>query len=219
MYILAIDTAFSFCSVALTKNNNVIDEYSSKERSKQAEILFSSINDILKKNNLSYQELSAISVTVGPGSFTGLRVGIAGARGICLALNIPLIGVTSFESIAFKNINYKKKLLNVVIDARRDKLYFQQFSPDGTPKKEPILIDSDEINYFLLDSKDNYFVGNAEEIISNKICSNLILQNESVETSASSVGLIAFNKFDKKLPNQIFSSTPLYIRPPDAKIK
>lgn len=88
--ILAIDTSAQNCSVAIIENNQIIADIIYNEKSRQAEILFSLIQQIFSKTNLSYNKIDALAVTLGPGSFTGLRVGIASARGICLASDKPL---------------------------------------------------------------------------------------------------------------------------------
>ncbi len=127
MRILAIDTAFRQCSVALGVDNEQVAFLQSQEISKQSEELFSLINQILEDQKITFADLTAIAVNIGPGSFTGVRIGVAAAKGLKLVLsNIKLIGVTSLELLASQAKNNFNRI--AVLEAGQEEYYVQVFS-------------------------------------------------------------------------------------------
>lgn len=134
--ILAIDTAAPRLQLALLVGERVdvsVDDIAKGH----AEILFARIDALLTRNGLSYKDLTRIAVTTGPGSFTGLRIGLSAARGLGLALGIPVIGVPSLFALSLRA---ECNLVAVLLDARRDEAYFQTFSGPGIPVGEPALL-------------------------------------------------------------------------------
>lgn len=215
--ILAIDTSAQNCSVAIIENNQIIADIIYNEKSRQAEILFSLIQQIFSKTNLSYNKIDALAVTLGPGSFTGLRVGIASARGICLASDKPLIGVTTFEAMAICDEAYKKHEINVILDAKRKSLYWQSFKKNGLPKSDAKMIKDNQLP-LIIDSKNNYFVGNASDIIEQLLNKDLISSNHFRKIDAKNIAIVANQKFKEFGKTGKFETSPLYIRLPDAVI-
>ena len=132
--ILCIETSIGKCSVAF-KHNDSEDYIEVKERSMQSEQLFVLIKKILKRNNLGFEDLNIIGCTLGPGSFTGVRIGLAAVCGIQKVLtDIRLLGVSTLEVIA-STLRFpivEKKLL-VVLNAYGGDLYAQEFDSDGNP--------------------------------------------------------------------------------------
>ena len=127
MKILAIDTAFKQCSVALAIDNKQVAFLQSQELSKQSEELFSFINQILKEQKLTFADLVAIAVNIGPGSFTGVRIGVAAAKGLKLVLpNIKLIGVSSLELLASQAKDGFNRII-AVLEAGQEEYYVQVF--------------------------------------------------------------------------------------------
>jgi tRNA threonylcarbamoyladenosine biosynthesis protein TsaB len=119
--LLSIETCFGNFSIALFKKGELTDHFASTEHTKQAEQLIPAIENLLAKNGLAYQNLTAIAVCTGPGSFTGLRIGLAAAKGLQLALGIPLIGVTSLEAVI-----ERKNGESACLDASRGDAFFQK---------------------------------------------------------------------------------------------
>ena len=110
--ILNIDTALDTASVCLTEDDNVLLLSSSENQKDHASWLHTEIAELLQKNGRNIKDLSAVAVSVGPGSYTGLRVGLAAAKGFCYALHIPLITINSLTIIAFavkEDSNYETK--------------------------------------------------------------------------------------------------------------
>ncbi len=142
MRVLAIDTALEACSVAVLDT-----EGSSRARSRSlpmarghAEALMPLVATVMSDARTEFDELDRVAVTVGPGSFTGLRVGVAAARGIGLAAGKPVVGLTTLAAIAVPFIDADDgRALLVVIDARHDHVYMQLFGPGGRTLVAPRL--------------------------------------------------------------------------------
>ena len=136
--LLHIETATKICSVALSKNNQLITsiEEKSSEKFIHSERLTILIDRIMKEAKIDLKELSAITINKGPGSFTGLRIGVSVAKGLCYSLKKPLIGIDSLSSLCNGFLNAKRKiseneLLLPMIDARRMEVYTGGFSSLG----------------------------------------------------------------------------------------
>ena len=131
-YTLAIDTATECVSIALLKGAEVLAEQTSFMNRGQGEALIPMIQDLLNRANLSMSDIQSLAVSVGPGSFTGVRIGLAAARGMALALQIPVHGVTTLQAMA-QQTNGK---VMAVLDTKRGDFYTQIFQ-DAEPLEEP----------------------------------------------------------------------------------
>ena len=132
MRILSIDTALEACSVALLDGDTVVAEESHLMARGHAEALMPMLARLREKASFYFNVIDRIAVTVGPGSFTGLRVGIAAARGIGLATGKPVVGITTLEALAAPPIAGDASSPVVsVIDARHGHVYLQAFGTDG----------------------------------------------------------------------------------------
>jgi len=139
---LAIDTAAPKLQLALRQRDGVVDVLVEDIAKGHAERLFPAIAELLGRNDIGYADLDRIAVTTGPGSFTGLRIGLSAARGLGLALNIPVIGVPSLLAISLSATPGSPAA--VLIDARRGEAYFQRFFAPGQPWDDPQLLPIDE---------------------------------------------------------------------------
>ena len=133
--ILCLETATTNCSVALSINGSVvaIEEDSNKLYS-HAEKLHAFIKKVCDEASVSIQELDAIAVSMGPGSYTGLRIGVSAAKGLCFALEIPLISISTLESLA-SQISAETKFVVPMLDARRMEVYAAVFSDNKQVRK------------------------------------------------------------------------------------
>jgi len=132
MYTLSLDTATDSISVAVLDGKNIKGQnYRVMERG-QGEALIPMIQDVIASSGVAMSDIGQVAVSVGPGSFTGVRIGLATARGIGLALNIPVLGVSTLESMAFQ----KPGTVMVAIDTKRGDFYTQIFK-DGKSLEEP----------------------------------------------------------------------------------
>ncbi len=139
MNILAFDTTFDHCSVALVCHDEQVLFDVEPLQQGHAEALVPKIQTLLQRAGYAFQDIDLIAVGSGPGSFTGIRVAIATARGLALASNIPVVGINSFEifhTLAVPQINERERLY-VVLDARRRDLFYQVYDWQKKPIAEP----------------------------------------------------------------------------------
>ena len=134
--ILAIETATLACSVAVFEGEKVIaHRHDIGPSYVHAERLLPFIDHVLRDAGIASKELSAIAVSAGPGSYTGLRIGVATAKGLCHALEIPLIATDTLESLAFQASRMTTRTPDAVVavlDARRDEVYTATYAPNGS---------------------------------------------------------------------------------------
>lgn len=218
MKILAIETAHGICSVAISDNGIIIAEKIDPEPSRQAELLLPAINQILEENNLSYSDINAVSADIGPGSFTGVRIGLAASHGIAMAAKIPLIGVTGFEAITHQartNKIYKNML--AVFDARRGQVFAQMFY--NNQPKEPLMLEYKDILSLEGMGKHIAIVGDGAEMIEPFLQVEKINYSIIEDFKLPSATMVALSACDKLSRGDFsISPAPLYIRPPDAKL-
>lgn len=130
MKILAFDTAGNGCSVCLWDDGQVLAEDTMTMAHGQAERLIPMIATVQERAGIAWDVIDRLAVTVGPGSFTGLRVGLAAAQGLTLAVGVPVIGITTLEVYAARaQAEGVSGAVLVAVDARRDDLYLQAFLP------------------------------------------------------------------------------------------
>ncbi|MGB0935095.1 MAG: tRNA (adenosine(37)-N6)-threonylcarbamoyltransferase complex dimerization subunit type 1 TsaB [Alphaproteobacteria bacterium] len=153
MVVLGMDTSHDDCAVYVLKDGAMLCHALHPKKRGHAEILVSFINEVLEKVNLTFSDLDCISPIVGPGSFTGLRVGISAARGLALALNTPCIGVSLFEAInrAFLGKNPGE----IAISSHREDYFVQSFE-DGVATTAPSIAKAnDEMKKYDMNQLDS----------------------------------------------------------------
>lgn len=162
--ILHINTALEHASVCISENEQIIAAKKSTEQKEHAAFLQPAIREICAAAGIPLRELAAVAVVAGPGSYTGLRVGLAGAKGICYALDLPLITINTLEWMAEYYRGKDNALLCPVIDARRNEIFTGVFDPDGREVRAPYAhILSDESFSDLLNDHRIHFFGNGAE--------------------------------------------------------
>jgi len=133
--LLHLETATEICSVALSKGSEIIASICLDKGNSHTEHLFPFIEQVLAESNCKISELDGVVLSIGPGSYTGLRIGASAAKGICYALNIPLIGISTLQSVIFSAIRTQKEEKNVLycpmIDARRMEVFTALFNENG----------------------------------------------------------------------------------------
>lgn len=132
--LLLIETSSTVCSVALSRDGALIALQELQESANHASMLTVLLADVMKSANVTSKDLEAVAISAGPGSYTGLRIGTATAKGLCYSLSIPLIAVDSLQSMAFgmsQNCREPTTLFCPAIDARRDEIYYGLFDHTG----------------------------------------------------------------------------------------
>ncbi|MEJ6492112.1 MAG: tRNA (adenosine(37)-N6)-threonylcarbamoyltransferase complex dimerization subunit type 1 TsaB [Flavobacteriales bacterium] len=152
IYLLHLETSTKVCSVVLSKNGNEIAKKESNDDAfAHGEKLTLYIQDVMYTAELQIDQLSGVSVSSGPGSYTGLRIGTSTAKGLCYALNIPLLSISSIESLAYEARKmHPDSTICVMIDARRMEVYCGIYSSDSNvlkPISADILDESTYLNF------------------------------------------------------------------------
>lgn len=134
MYILAADTSTEFASVALLKDGMIISELRDSGKHAHNQRLFDMINEVLNQSKITLKEIDLFAVGIGPGSFTGLRVGVSALKGMAIGLNKKIIPVSSMDSSALKAFtNFsEEKEINIILEGRQKDFFFAKYSFDGS---------------------------------------------------------------------------------------
>ena len=203
-YILLLETATDSCSVALADNTEIIAEKYINQPKAHASLLARYISDILKENNITMAECSAVAVSKGPGSYTGLRVGVSCAKGLCYGASKPLVAVCTLATIAQGAIDNNlftgegDYTIVPMIDARRMEVYTANFNSKGeqlTPVEAKIL---DENSYAeLLAAGPVLFTGNGAEKFKELVGNNPNAHFAPQQPHANSMRIIAANRLEK----------------------
>ncbi|SNZ19967.1 tRNA (adenosine(37)-N6)-threonylcarbamoyltransferase complex dimerization subunit type 1 TsaB [Cohaesibacter gelatinilyticus] len=218
---LAIDTALNACSLALAicpeeGTEPVLIEKSILMDRGHAEALMTQLEALMQEAEVDYSDLTCLAVTVGPGSFTGLRVGLATARAFALALKIPLVGLSTLQALEVTARELGQDgVICAAIDARRGQIYCQIFGLDHESK--PKAASLEEVMQDLSSMKDVSLIGSASELIRQ-------VQDEPQNNEAGEPSLLpqvpdmaVVAKWALKQPKTDISPSPLYLRAPDAK--
>ena len=218
-YILHIETSTKVCSVALSNNGTLLklkEEVS--EKYIHAERLTILIKIILKEANLDIKSLSAISVSKGPGSYTGLRIGVSTAKGLSYALNIPLIAIDTLKSLSCLFYTYHKlksdELIIPMIDARRDEVYTAVFKASGErmSKTSAEVITLDYFNAFSKYNKIHLLGDGCNKFRLKLTDIKKIIFHDSILCSASSLVSPSFNAFNEKQFENTAYFEPFYLK-------
>ena len=211
-YILNIETATKNCSVALAKDGKtIVCKEIAEEGYSHAERLHVFIEEIIKEAGIMYNDLSAIAVSQGPGSYTGLRIGVSAAKGLCYALDIPLIAVDTLQALA-SQVNISKGLIIPMIDARRMEVYSAVFAQNLERKRE-VLAEIIMENSFENLQETLYFVGDcAEKCKSVLTKENYIFLDKIVYPSAKEMSAISFEKFKINDTVDVAYFEPYYLK-------
>lgn len=212
-YILNIETATKNCSVSISKEGKTIalKELNDGNYS-HAEKLHELIEQVVLEAKISLSDLKAIAVSKGPGSYTGLRIGVSAAKGLCFALDIPLIPTNTLQSLALSvsiEIGYKIPLL----DARRMEVYSQVFNE----KNEMIravyadIIDSDSFSDFF-NAEKVYFFGDGAEKCKGIITHKNAVFIDGLFPSAKEMSVISYKKYINNDFEDVAYFEPFYLK-------
>jgi tRNA threonylcarbamoyladenosine biosynthesis protein TsaB len=215
--LLHIESTSTACSVALSLNEDIIALQENDNGFTHAENLHIFIEQILKEANISISQLQAISISSGPGSYTGLRIGYSTAKGLCYALSIPLIEVSTLKALTHSIISNDNKdaYFCPMMDARRMEVYTSCYDGKLNELKplSALVIDEQNLAEYNL-NKPIYFFGNgmpkAQELIYKQVRNCLFIND--VKPSAKSLVLLAYKQFLNQNFVNIAYAEPLYLK-------
>ncbi|NMH23911.1 tRNA (adenosine(37)-N6)-threonylcarbamoyltransferase complex dimerization subunit type 1 TsaB [Flavobacterium solisilvae] len=210
-YILNIETATKNCSVSLAKNGEtILCKEIAEQGYSHAEKLHVFIEEIVKEANVNFSEIKAVAVSKGPGSYTGLRIGVSAAKGLCYALQIPLISIDTMQVLAKKaNVD---GLIVPMIDARRMEVYSAVFDKNLNKIKEVEAEVLTENSYQDFD-QTVYFVGDCQEKCQTVLVKdNFKFLPEIIFPSANEMSVLSFEKFQNNDFEDVAYFEPFYLK-------
>ncbi|MCY1721815.1 tRNA (adenosine(37)-N6)-threonylcarbamoyltransferase complex dimerization subunit type 1 TsaB [Prolixibacteraceae bacterium Z1-6] len=221
--ILNIETSTEVCSVSLAENGKTLFQKESNDGLKHSELLTVFIQDIFKENNFEWSKVDAVAVSKGPGSYTGLRIGVSVAKGLCYGLDKPLIGIGSIEVMGvhaaknssefYANEKNDELLFCPMIDARRMEVYTALYNSDGEqilPVSAEIIDENSFADY--LEDKKILFFGNGAEKCKEKIIHENALFLGPSQTSARFMRNLSESKYNKKEFEDVAYFEPFYLK-------
>lgn len=221
MKILAFDTALRACSVAVCSGDRVLANCFESRSRGHAEVLIPTINQVCADAGVEMADLDRVAVTVGPGTFAGVRIGIAAARGLSVALSLPVVGVTTLEAVAAataRNLRNGEIHVTVVFDARRGQVYVQSFDADLQPLGAPRAATPENV-VADLPAGPGILVGDGVAIVRDLLAerrSDLRQITGKGHPDAAVIGQLAAQRAPMAPGSGV--PCPLYLRPPDAKL-
>ncbi len=224
MKILAVDTATKSCSVAIVTNRSVLAELTVSTGQTHSIHLMKTIQTVIDLSETDLSALDGFAVTKGPGSFTGLRIGISTIKGLAAATGKQMVGISTLEALAYQSA-LPDRLICSLVDARKDQVYFSRYRLTNGVLKQMIreqvaspfdfLIDIDEACVFAGDGALLY-----KDTITEKLGSLADFAPQGQHTlRASTVAFLSLERFKKGDTDDVNTFVPHYIRKSDAEIK
>lgn len=224
MRILGVDTSSLKGSIAITLNDKIISEKAISGHASYSKNLFLLVDSILQETNLNISQIDAFAVSIGPGSFTGLRVGLSSVLGFSLAQKKPVVSIETLLAMTHA-IPFTKYVICPVIDARKGELYtsFFQYNENGqicrigedrTVKPELLVNEINKPTLFFGSGVDTY-----GKVLSQKLGSLAVFDNGSSNTTAASVAKLAYEKIKNGEETDSALLKPKYIRRSEAEVK
>lgn len=210
MLILAISTSSKICSVALLEDDKPIKELNIDNLKTHSENLVPLIDEIFKSTNKNVSELDLIACDVGPGSFTGIRIGISTTKAIAEVNQIPVVSCTSLEALSY---NVNSDVICSLIDARNNQVYCGIFDGNHQLIKDYI---ADDINVIIgnLPNGEICFVGDGA-VLHEKLLNGTFIQDNNIH--ASNIGICSYNKYKNGMVETADSIVPMYLRKSQAE--
>ena len=230
MKILAIDTSSKICSVAVLEDKDVIIEKHIEDTKTHSEKLMPIIDEILKECNLELKDFDLFACGIGPGSFTGVRIGVSTIKAFCDVTGIPVVGVNSLESLAYNtfdtNIYDKTEIICSIIDAKNDNVYCGIYRNSNGSLMQLGDLQAKSINEILATLKEYssssiLFVGDGalahKYTISQKLSKTTFVEKNLNNINSISVGRLGLDKYNKGLYGDSSILSPLYLKKSQAE--
>lgn len=211
MRLLAIDTALEACSVGIADGDAPLILMSETIGRGHAERLMGMVEAAMREAGLAFRDLDRIAVTIGPGSFTGVRVGIAAARGLALVVGCPVVGIGTLAALAGKaRVIAGARPVLAALDARRSEVYAQAFDADGTPRGPAIVAAPALVAESF--AGDMVLAGSGADLVRAMLASDTPVVHRD---AAPDIGAVL--RLGLAAPSPAGPPRPFYLRPPDAK--
>ncbi len=221
-YILHLESSTSVCSVALAKDGQLIDLIESNEGQNHARLLGAFAQDLLSRNNIESSQLAAVAVSAGPGSYTGLRIGVSLAKGICYANQIPLIPISPLQALADQVIQRQSELdiaelngalLVPMIDARRMEVYTASYDSANNELEQVNALVVDESSFQdQLEHNKLFFFGNGAAKCRETIRHENACFVDAIQTSAQFMCGLAWKAFQNEQFADLAYFEPFYLK-------
>jgi tRNA threonylcarbamoyladenosine biosynthesis protein TsaB len=223
MYILGIETSTTTGSVAVVSENGVIAQYSLNIEVTHSERLMSTVDRVLKDTGLTITDMDGYAVAIGPGSFTGLRIGLAAVKGLALVTGKPIAAVPTLEALAW-NLPYSAYPVCPMLDARKNEVYAAMYWFDGTTFVRVMAEAVISLSHLSeLISEKTLFTGEASHLFREEIVNlfgdrALFAPVSAILPSAATIAEIGLNMIKNGKQADLDSVTPLYIRRSEAEV-
>lgn len=212
--ILHLETATTNCSVSISKDNEIVvlkeNNAASYSHSEQLHVF---IKEALKEASLSFSDLDAVAISKGPGSYTGLRIGVSAAKGLCFSLDVPLISVPTLQSMAHQVGLKPNEVVIPVLDARRMEVYSCVYDSEYKEVRETRaeIVNEESFAEYVSDNKV-YVVGSGAEKCRSVLQHPNFIFDEAIVPSAKDMVSIAFKKYESKRFEDVAYFEPYYLK-------
>lgn len=214
--LLSIETSTTVCSVALTKSTEVLATQKLFLEKSHSNLLTIIIQDLMKSCNIKFSDLDGIAVSEGPGSYTGLRIGVSTAKGLAYTLNKPLIAVSTLAAMAYEvsGYNVEASLMVPMLDARRMEVYTATYetSLEILEDVRPVILDETSFDETLAKQSVLFFGDGAAKfkpLVDSVDNAKFI---EGLSPSAWAIGQLAFKKYQQKQFEDVAYFEPFYLK-------
>ncbi len=224
MLVLSVDSSYSTATCALIKDDKILAEINLNDKKQHSVILMRLIDSILKEYEIDINDIDAFIISRGPGSFTGLRIGMATLKGLAFASKKPLISVSTLDALAYNSISFQG-IICPIMDALRDNIYtclYKNENNNLTPLiKEQCLNINELVTILKEQTLPIIFVGDGvakhKEFLQENIPNSFFAPNHSNFPKASSVGELGIKKINDGVIENINSINPIYLRKSQAE--
>ena len=231
MKILSVETSSEVCSVAILENKNIIKELNIENGNTHSQNLMPLISELLSNTNLTLNDINLFACDNGPGSFTGIRIGIATLKAFRDVTLKPIIGISSLKSLAYNIENTSNDIICSIIDAKNNNVYYGLLTNTNNIINKIDNYSFDNINSLLnylktekFFNKKIFFVGNGsivyKDVIQSELNKQAIFCKNITDNKLNSVsiGKAAFDKFSNSNTNCFTDITPLYLKKSSAEL-
>jgi len=220
MLVLAIDTTAVTATAALVNENGIIADFNVNNKLTHSEKLLPMIDAVLTQSGYTIDDVELFCVSAGPGSFTGVRIGIATIKGLAFAGNIPCVSVSALEAMAFLNKN-SNAIVCPVMDARRNEYYNALFDSDMTRLCEDRAVTAEELESELKNYGEVILCGDGAvklyTWLNNRLPGVRLANPTSLLQNAASVGICGYEKYKNGETVSSYELSPVYLRKPQAE--